>query len=199
MIRCMSNSLLELSTNEAKVKGLIPSWPVSFAPFHSHWQDPWPSLPSWPCRPLIIKESGLEDEVAPLPTTGRSTEGKNNPADQLFICPWRFYFPIISLQATSAILNFQLGRIYGVMVGFPDSSGGKESTCNAGDPQDDSRVRKICWRRDRLHTPGFWPGEFHRLYSPWGRKSQTWLNNFHYGSTVRALREKTEFLPWLCF
>ena len=134
MIRCMSNSLLELSTNEAKVKGLIPSRPVSFAPFRSHWQDPWPSLPSWPRRPLIIKESGLEDEVAPLPTTGRSTEGKNNPADQLFICPWRFYFPIISLQATSAILNFQLGRIYGAMVGFPDSSGGKESTCNAGDP-----------------------------------------------------------------
>ena len=27
-------------------------------------------------------------------------------------------------------------------------------------------VRKICWRRDRLPTPVFWPGEFHGLYSP---------------------------------
>ena len=26
------------------------------------------------------------------------------------------------------------------------------------------------WRRDRLPTPVFWPGEFHGLYSPWGCK-----------------------------
>ena len=37
--------------------------------------------------------------------------------------------------------------------GFPDSSVGKESACNAGDPG--SWVRKICWRRDRLPTPVF--------------------------------------------
>jgi len=29
---------------------------------------------------------------------------------------------------------------------------------------------KIPWRRKRLHTPVFWLGEFHGLYSPWGRK-----------------------------
>ena len=29
---------------------------------------------------------------------------------------------------------------------------------------------KIPWRRERLPTPVFWPGEFHGLYSPWGRK-----------------------------
>jgi len=29
---------------------------------------------------------------------------------------------------------------------------------------------KIPWRRERLHTPVFWPGEFHGLYSPWGCK-----------------------------
>ena len=35
------------------------------------------------------------------------------------------------------------------------------------------------WRRERLPTPGFWPGEFHGLYSPWGcKKSDTteWLS-----------------------
>ena len=31
-------------------------------------------------------------------------------------------------------------------------------------------VGKMPWRRKRLPTPVFWPGEFHGLYSPWGRK-----------------------------
>ena len=31
-------------------------------------------------------------------------------------------------------------------------------------------VGKISWRRERLPPPVFWPGEFHGLYSPWGRK-----------------------------
>ena len=31
-------------------------------------------------------------------------------------------------------------------------------------------VGKIPWRREQLSTPEFWPGEFHELYSPWGRK-----------------------------
>ena len=29
---------------------------------------------------------------------------------------------------------------------------------------------KIPWRREKPPTPVFWPGEFHGLYSPWGRK-----------------------------
>ena len=31
-------------------------------------------------------------------------------------------------------------------------------------------VGKFPWRRERLPTPVFWPGEFHGLYSPWGHK-----------------------------
>ena len=34
-------------------------------------------------------------------------------------------------------------------------------------------VRSLGWEdpwRKRLHTPVFWPGEFHGLYSPWGHK-----------------------------
>ena len=31
-------------------------------------------------------------------------------------------------------------------------------------------VGKIPWRRERLPTPVFWPGEFHGLYSPWSHK-----------------------------
>ena len=91
------------------------------------------------------------------------------------------------------------------MTGFPHSSVGKESACNAGDPGSirgsgrsagegigsplqcswaslvaqlvknlpamrETWVRKIPWRRERLPTPVFWPGEFHGLYSPWGHK-----------------------------
>ena len=33
-----------------------------------------------------------------------------------------------------------------------------------------SWVGKIPWRREWLPTPVLWPGEFHGLYSPWGRK-----------------------------
>ena len=35
------------------------------------------------------------------------------------------------------------------------------------------------WRRERLPTPGFWPGESHGLYSPWSRKvsdTTEWLS-----------------------
>ena len=31
-------------------------------------------------------------------------------------------------------------------------------------------IRTLHWRREPLPTPVFWPGEFHRLYGPWGRK-----------------------------
>ena len=34
----------------------------------------------------------------------------------------------------------------------------------------DPWVGKIPWRRERIPTPVFWPGEFHGLYSPWGCK-----------------------------
>ena len=30
--------------------------------------------------------------------------------------------------------------------------------------------RKIPWRRKRLPTPVFWPGEFYGPYSPWSHK-----------------------------
>ena len=37
-------------------------------------------------------------------------------------------------------------------------------------PWFDSWIEKISWRRAQLPAPVFWPGEFHRLYSPWGHK-----------------------------
>ena len=37
-------------------------------------------------------------------------------------------------------------------------------------PIQETWVGKIPWRRERLSTPVFWPGEFHGLHSPWGQK-----------------------------
>ena len=46
--------------------------------------------------------------------------------------------------------------------GFPGSSAGKESTCNAGNPGSIPRPERFPWRNDRLPTPVFLPGE-----APW--------------------------------
>ena len=43
-----------------------------------------------------------------------------------------------------------------------------------GRPGFDPWVGKIPWRRERLPTPVFWPGEFHGI-----TKSQTRLRDFH--------------------
>ena len=51
------------------------------------------------------------------------------------------------------------------MFGFSCGSVGKESACNVGDLGWEDP-----WRKEKLPTPVFWPGELHGLYSPWGRK-----------------------------
>ena len=40
-------------------------------------------------------------------------------------------------------------------------------------PGFNSWVGKIPWRSKRLPTPVSWSGEFHRLYNPWARESDT--------------------------
>jgi len=46
---------------------------------------------------------------------------------------------------------------------FPDTSVGKESTCNPGDPSLIPGLGRSL--RERLPMPIFWPGEFHGLQS----------------------------------
>ena len=57
-----------------------------------------------------------------------------------------------------------------ISLGFPDSSVGKESACNARDLGSIPGLGRFPWRRKRLPTPVLWPGEFHGLYSPWGHQ-----------------------------
>ena len=47
-----------------------------------------------------------------------------------------------------------------------------------GRPRFNPWVGKIPWRRKRLPTPVFWPGEFHDLCSPWGCKESDTTEQF---------------------
>ena len=51
-------------------------------------------------------------------------------------------------------------------------------------PGFDPWVGKIPWRRERLPTPVFWPGEFHGLYSC--KECQTKRSNFHFHSIYKS-------------
>ena len=73
--------------------------------------------------------------------------------------------------------------------GLPHSSVGKESACNAGDP-DLIRVRKIPWRRGKLPTPVFLPGEFHGVYSPQGCKESDTAERPSLSISYRVAMEK---------
>ena len=57
--------------------------------------------------------------------------------------------------------------MFAFISGFPDSS---KNLLTMQEPWVQSWVGKIPWRRERITTPVFWPGEFHGLYSPLGCK-----------------------------
>ena len=80
-------------------------------------------------------------------------------------------------------------------------SAGKESTCNMGDPGFDPWVGKIPWRRERLPTPVFWPGEFHGLYPK--ESDTTERFSLHFTFTINSLCYccyclVTKLCPTLC-
>ena len=100
--------------------------------------------------------------------------------------------PLPSLQTGSHLLYF-----ISPTTGFPSGSTGKECACNAGDPGSIPGLGKIPWRRERL-PPIFWPGEFHGLYSPWGRKESdtTERLTFIFPTTLRTPLEQGPCLSW---
>ena len=67
-------------------------------------------------------------------------------------------------------------------------------------PGFDPWVGKIPWSRERLPTPVFWTGEFHGLYSPWGRKESDTTEklslSLKYSSLVVVL--VAQLCPTLC-
>ena len=66
-------------------------------------------------------------------------------------------------------------------------------------------VRSLGWEdplgKERLPTPVFWPGDFHELYSPWGRKESDMTEHvllhslsLHGNSVFRFLKNLSPFL-----
>ena len=79
---------------------------------------------------------------------------------------WRFLKNLeIELPHVHFSFDVELQRCM-VCTGFPDSSAGKESACNAGDPGLIPGLGRSAGEGKRLPTPVSWPGEFHGLYSP---------------------------------
>ena len=70
---------------------------------------------------------------------------------------WKYnyfsYIDLVSCNLAEPFISGNLFIVFSCRLGFPDSSVGKESACNAGDPGSISWVGKIHWRRDRLPTP----------------------------------------------
>ena len=64
-----------------------------------------------------------------------------------------------------------------------------------GRPGFDPWVGKIPWKSEWQPIPVFWPGEFHGLYSPWGRKvsDMTWATST---LTFRRTLCLTAWIPW---
>ena len=56
-------------------------------------------------------------------------------------------------------------------------------------------VGKILWRREKLPTPIFWPGEFHGLHSPWDRKE---LDMTEQLSFTRFIKQIFDYKMSLC-
>ena len=84
-------------------------------------------------------------------------------------------------------------QIYINIVGFPGSSEGIESACNVRNLGSIPGLERFLWRRKRLPTPVFRPGEFHGQrrvagYSPRGCKqldTTEWPSLFHKNSTCK--------------
>ena len=56
-------------------------------------------------------------------------------------------------------------------------------------PGFDPWVGKIPWRRERLPTLVFWPGEFHGLCSPWGHKELDMTEPLHFHFSLPCIGE----------
>ena len=87
------------------------------------------------------------------------------------LCPWDF-----PGNSTGVDCHFLLQGIFPTKGSNPGLPHCREMLYHLshqgsrGRPGFNPRVGKIPWRRERLPTPVFWPGEFHGPYRPCGRK-----------------------------
>ena len=77
-------------------------------------------------------------------------------------------------------------------LGFPNSSVGKSLQWRR--PWFDSWAGKIPWRRERLPTPVFWPGNSMDCTVCGVAKSWTWLSDFHFHFSLSTPNFETVYL-----
>ena len=132
------------------------------------------ALPWTPLEKGLIHRSFLDNSISIFPSK------RTNLFQQPSVSPGTVMF-CSSLGTRKVLFSHSLGFLCKaqfpdgepprlptpIFLGFPGGSAGKESACNVGH---NPWVGKIPWRRERLPTPLFWPGEFHGPCSPWGRK-----------------------------
>ena len=98
-----------------------------------------------------------------------------------------------------------LGRSPGEGIGYPLQYSWaslvaqlvKESALNAGDLGSITRLGRSPWRRERLPTPVFQPGEFHGLYSLWGHKESDTTEQISF--SLNSLNVSLSMRPFLKF
>ena len=130
------------------------------------------------CRVWILKKNAgfwLCEEEALLPLQGSMHGWQSHKKTLAYI--WTKDF-----TGTITFTPENINRQIPLCPGFPCGSAVKETWR----PRFDPWVGKIPWRRARLPTPVFWPGEFHGLYSPWGHKEldmTEWPSLHHYAQS----------------
>ena len=120
----------------------------------------------------------MQGDSSLIPRSGRSSrEGMGYPLQYSWVSLMAQMVKNLPAMRETLVVQF-LGRKMcwrrdglptPVFLGFPGGSVGKESACNAGDLGLVPGLG-IPWRRERVPTLVFWPGEFHGLYSSWGCK-----------------------------
>ena len=131
------------------------------------------ALPWTPLEKGLIHRSFLDNSISIFPSK------RTNLFQQPSVSPGTVMF-CSSLGTRKVLFSHSLGFLCKaqfpdgepprlptpIFLGFPGGSAGKQSACNA---RFNPWVWKTPWRKERLPTSVFWPGEFHGLYSLWGQ------------------------------
>ena len=110
----------------------------------------------WNVGPIVIFVLGIKENKKKMRVA--STVLTSSPLS---------FFSVYLLKSLSHVV-FQLAPL--CFMGFPCGLTLEESACSCRRPGFNPWIGKIPWRRERLPTPVFWPGELHGLYGPWGHK-----------------------------
>ena len=108
----------------------------------------------WEAWESVMRDHRREDVLVPRLT------GQHGVSGPVFSCT----FPSVMAKNPSVLLYWVR------KIGLPLWLSWERILLQCERPGFDPWVEKVPWRRERLPTPVFWPGEFHGLYSPWGWK-----------------------------